>query len=157
VEEHKPWEELNSEIEKLSKEYAKLKNKPKPFETEKEKEMREAQLAKDRREKWQKFDSFGTDFEKKRDYILELRREIETMKAMERKDELEQKLKDQTITEKELLELQALNNMDALNEIIRLQRENNIELEKIRILLDDMQRRLASIETSKTVKYSPAL
>jgi len=107
----KAWEELNQEISKLSKEYARLKNKPKPFETEKEKEVREYQLEKDKREKWQKFDSFGTDFEKKRDYVLELREEVETMKAMERKDELEQKLKDQTITEKELLELQALNNI----------------------------------------------
>jgi len=157
VEEHKPWEELNEEIAKISKEYARLKNKPKPLETEREKEVREAQLEKDKHEKWQKFDSLGEDFEKKRDYILGLRKLVEIMKAMERKDELEQKLKDQTIAEKELLELQALNNMDALNEIIRLQRENNIGLEKIRILLDDMQRRLASIETSKTVKYSPAL
>lgn len=107
----KLWEELNQEIAKLSEEYARLKNKPKPFETEKEREVREAQLEKDKREKRQKFDSFGADFEKKRDYVLELRKETETIKAMERKDELEQKLKDQTITEKELLELQALNNI----------------------------------------------
>jgi len=108
----KVWHELNQEIAKLSKEYARLKNKPKPFETEKEKQAREVQLVKDKREKWQKFDSFGTDFEKKRDYVLGLRKEVGTMRAMERKDELEQKLKDQTmhacITEKELLELQAL-------------------------------------------------
>jgi len=107
----KAWEELNQEIAKLSKEYARLKNKPKPFETEKEKQVREAQLEKDKHEKWQKFDSFGADFEKKRDYVLGLRKEVETMRAKERKDELEQKLKDQTITEKELLELQALNNI----------------------------------------------
>ena len=107
----KAWEELNQEISKLSKEYARLKNKPKPFETEEEKRAREAQLVKDKREKWQKFDSFGKDFEKKRDYVLGLRKEVETMRAKERKDELEQKLKDQTITEKELLELQALNSI----------------------------------------------
>ena len=107
----KAWEELNQEIAKLSKEYARLKNKPKPFETEKEKRVRETQLEKDKHEKWEKFDSFGADFEKKRDYVLELRKEIGTMKAMERKDELEQKLKDQTIEEKELLELLALNNI----------------------------------------------
>jgi len=40
-----------------------------------------------------------------------LRKEIEVLKLTERKDELEQKLKDQTITMKELLELQALNNV----------------------------------------------
>ena len=107
----KLWDELNQEIEKLSKEYARLKNKPKPLETGKEKRVRETQLEKDKHEKRQKFDSFGVDFEKIRDYVLGLRKEVETMKAMERKDELEQKLKDQTITEKELLELQALNNI----------------------------------------------
>lgn len=107
----KPWEELNQEISELSEEYATLKNKPKPFETEQEKEAREAQLEKDKREKWRTFDSFGADFEKKRDYVRELRKEVETMRAKGRKDELEQKLKDQTITEKELLELQALNSI----------------------------------------------
>ena len=104
----KPWEELNKEIEKLSKEYARLKNKPKPFETETEKEVREDQISKDRHEKWHGFESLGKDFEKKRDYIRNLKKEVETMKVMERKDELIQKLKDQTITEKELLELQVL-------------------------------------------------
>jgi len=107
----KLWEELNKEIAKLRKEYARLKNKPKPFETEEEKEVREAQLEKDKREKGQKFDSFGADFEKKKDYVLKLRKEVEALKVRERKDELEQKLKDRTITEKELLELQALNNI----------------------------------------------
>lgn len=105
----KAWGELNNEIEKLSKEYARLKNKPKPFETEREKEVREAQLEKDKREKWEKFDSFKANFEKKRDYILELKKETEALKLTERKDELEQKLKDQTtITDKELLELQVI-------------------------------------------------
>jgi len=105
----KTWKELNNEIEKISEEYARLKNTPKPFETTKEKEVREAQFQKDRREKWEKFDSFKTDFEKKRDYVVKLRKELEAMKVRERKNELEQKLKDQTsITEKELLELQAL-------------------------------------------------
>ena len=107
----KAWGELNNEIRKLSKEYARLKNKPKPFETEKEKEVRETQLEKDKHEKWEEFDSFGADFEKKRDYVLKLRKETEALKVIERKDELEKKLKDQTITEKELLELQALNNI----------------------------------------------
>jgi hypothetical protein len=104
----KVWQELNSEIDKLSKEYARLKNKPKPYETERENEVREDQLRKDKHEKWEGFDSLGTDFEKKRSYVLKLRKEIETMKVMERKDELIQRLKDQTITEKELLELQVL-------------------------------------------------
>jgi hypothetical protein len=107
----RPWEELNSEIEKLSKEYARLKNKPRPFETETEKEAREDQFRTDRNEKWKGFDSLGNDFEKKRDYILKLKKEVEDMKLAERKDELEQKLKDQTITEKELLELQAIKNI----------------------------------------------
>lgn len=108
----KAWEELNNEIGKLSKEYARLKNRPKPFETDKEKEGREDRVQKDRREKWDKFDSLGKDFEKKRDYILELRKEVEDLKMRERTDELEQKLKDRTtITEIELLELQALNSI----------------------------------------------
>lgn len=106
------WTELNNEIGRLSKEYARLKNKPKLFETEPEKQARETQLEKDKREKWKDFDSLGTDFEKKRDYILKLRKEIEALKLAERKDELEQKLKDQTITEKELLELQVLRSMN---------------------------------------------
>jgi 3-dehydroquinate dehydratase len=104
----KVWEELNGEIEKLSKEYARLKNKPKPFETEREKEVRVDQLKKDKHDKWHGFDSLKEDFEKKRDYVLGLRKEVEAMKVKERKDELIQKLKDQTITEKELLELQVL-------------------------------------------------
>lgn len=66
----KPWEELNEEIEKLSKEYARLKNRPRPFETEIEKQARVDQFKKDKHEKWKEFDSFGTDFEKKRDYVL---------------------------------------------------------------------------------------
>jgi len=109
----KVWHELNSEIDKLSKEYARLKNKPKPFETETENEVREDQLRKDKHEKSQGFDSLGTDFEKKRDYILGLKKEVEVMRVRKRKDELEQKLieLDQTVTEKELLELQALNNI----------------------------------------------
>jgi hypothetical protein len=105
------WKELNIEISKLCDEYARLKNKPRPFETEKEKNAREAQFDKDRREKKKEFDSLGDDFEKKRDYILKLRKEVEDLKMRERKDELEQRLKDQTITEKQLLELQALNNI----------------------------------------------
>jgi predicted nucleic acid-binding Zn-ribbon protein len=107
----RPLEELNGEIAKLSEEYARLKNKPKPFETETEMEVREDQLRKDKREKWHAFDSLRTDFEKKRDYVLNLRKEVEDLKVRERKDELEQKLKDGTVTEKELLELQALNNI----------------------------------------------
>jgi len=107
----KAWEELNKAIEQLSKEYADLKNKPKPFETEIEKEVREDQIRKDRDYKWGGFDSLGTDFEKKRDFILGLKKEVEAMRLKERKDELEQKLKDQNITGNELLELQALNNM----------------------------------------------
>ncbi|MGB8779782.1 MAG: hypothetical protein WCD81_03935 [Candidatus Bathyarchaeia archaeon] len=107
----KAFEELNNEIGKLSKEYARLKNKSTPFETEKETEAREAQLDKDKHETWKKFDSLGADFEKKRDYILGLRKEVEVLKMRERKDELEQKLKDRNITEEELLELQALNNI----------------------------------------------
>lgn len=105
----KPWEELNKEIERLSKEYVRLKNKPKPFETETEKELRESQFQKDKYEKWEEFDSLKDDFEKKRDYIQKLRKEVEDLKLAERKDELEQKLKDQTITERELLELLVLN------------------------------------------------
>lgn len=61
----KAWKELNEEIANLSGEYARLKNKPKPFETESEKEKREDQLRNDRHEKWQEFDSLGADFEKK--------------------------------------------------------------------------------------------
>jgi hypothetical protein len=105
----KVWKELNNEIAQLSEEYAKLRNKPKPFETEDEESARMTQLAKDKHEKWKEFDSLGADFEKKRDYILKLRKEVEALKLSARKDELEQKLKDQTITEKELLELGALN------------------------------------------------
>ena len=104
----KVWEELSYEIEKLSEEYARLKNKPKPFETESERVLREDQFQKDRDNTWQQFDSLKEDFKKKRDYILGLKKEVETMKVMERKDELIQKLKDQTIAEKELLELQVL-------------------------------------------------
>ena len=109
----KAWGELNNEIGKLIKEYVRLKNKPKPFETEREKDAREVQLEKGKDEIWHFFDSLGDDFEKKRDYVLKLRKEIEDMRVRERKEELEQKLKDQdpTITEKELLELQALNNI----------------------------------------------
>jgi len=106
---NKPWEELNKEIAQLCEQYARLKNKPKPFETETEKEARKAQLEKDKREKREKFDSFKADFGKKRDYVLGLRKEVEDLRMRARKDELEQKLKEQTITEKELLELQALN------------------------------------------------
>jgi hypothetical protein len=107
------WEALNKEIEKLSEEYALLKNRAKPFETEREEEVREDQLRQDRRDKWQQYDSLGEDFEKKRDYILGLKKKVEVMRARKRKDELEQKLidLDQTITEKDLLELQALNNI----------------------------------------------
>jgi len=104
----KPWEELNKEIEKLSEEYARLKNKPKQFETEREKELREDQSRKDRDDTWQQYDSLKEDFEKKRDYIRNLKKEVEIMKVMERKNELIQKLKDQTIMEKELLELHVL-------------------------------------------------
>lgn len=42
---------------------------------------------------------------------MRFRREIEISKMKGRKDELEQKLKDQNITEKELLELRALNDL----------------------------------------------
>lgn len=107
----KAWEELNKEIAKLSKEYARLKNKPESFETETEIEVREDQFRKDKHEKRHEFDSFGSDFEKKRDYVLNLRKEVEALKVRERKNDLEQKLKDRTITEKELLELLALNNI----------------------------------------------
>lgn len=109
------WEELKSEAHKLRKEYARLRNKPKPFETEDEKDVREMQLDKDNHEKSEEFDSLRDDFKKKRNYVLELRKEVEFLKLRERKDELEQKLKDQTtvtektITEKELLELHILN------------------------------------------------
>ena len=102
------WEELNNEIKRLSEEYARLKNRARPFETEREKEVREDQLRQDRHDKGKQYDSLRDDLEKKRDYILNLKKEVETMKVMERKDELIQKLKDQTITEKELLELQVL-------------------------------------------------
>ncbi len=74
---NRPWKELNDEIAKLSEEYARLKNRPKPFETETEKEVREDQFRKDRHEKWAEFDSFKADFEKKREYILKLKQEIE--------------------------------------------------------------------------------
>lgn len=107
----KALEELNNEVGKLSEEYAILKNKPKRFETAKEKEVREYQIEKDKREKREKFDSFGADFEKKRDYILDLMKERDALKVRERKDELVQKLKDQNITDSELLELQALINI----------------------------------------------
>lgn len=46
----KAWGELNNEISELSKEYARLKNRPKPFETETEKDVRETQLGKDKHE-----------------------------------------------------------------------------------------------------------
>lgn len=104
--------ELNDEGHKLIREYTKLKSarsKPKLFETENEKDARETQLRKERDEKWEEFDSIGAfDTEKKRDFILKLKKEIEVLKSTERKEELEQKLKDQTITEKELLELHAV-------------------------------------------------
>ena len=82
-------------------------------ETEDEKEAREDAFAKDKDAKWKAYDSLGADFKKKRDYILKLRKEIEVLKLTERRDELEKKLKDKdkTITEIELLELQALNNI----------------------------------------------
>ena len=102
------WNKLNSEIEQLSKEYARLKNKPKLYETERMKQARESQLRKDKDEKCEGFDSLN-DFEKKRDYVLNLKKEVETLRLTERREILEQKLKDQTITEKELLELIALN------------------------------------------------
>jgi hypothetical protein len=105
------WRELNKEISKLAKEHPRLKNRPKPFETEAEKEVREVQLEKGRDEIWRFFDSLKDDFEKKRNYVLKLRKEIESLKVKERKDELEQKLIDQNITDSELLELQALNNI----------------------------------------------
>jgi hypothetical protein len=59
--EDKTWKELNEEISKLSREYAELKNKPKPFETEDESEAREDQIKRDRSEKYQEFDSLKTD------------------------------------------------------------------------------------------------
>jgi len=102
------FQELNDEVEQLIKEYVKLKNRPKPFETETEKGAREIQIEYDKQEKMREFDYFGTDFVKKRDYLLKLKKEVEALKLTERKAQLEQKLKDQTITEKELLELQAL-------------------------------------------------
>lgn len=74
-----------------------------------EKEERLIQLEKDEHEKYKEFQSLLDNFEKKREYVLNLRKEVEAMRMRDRKDELEQKLKDQTITEKELLELQALN------------------------------------------------
>ena len=107
----KPLEELNEEIVKLSEEYARLKNKSKPFETGEEKDAREIQFENDKHEKYREFRSFGDDFEKKSEYVLKLGKEVEALKERERKDELEQKLKDQTITEKELLELVVLNNI----------------------------------------------
>jgi hypothetical protein len=107
----KAFGKLNDEISKLRIEYAKLKNKPKPFETEAEKEARETQFEKDKHEKYAGFEALGGDFEKKRDYVLSLGKEVEVLRMKERKDELEQKLKDQTVTDKELLELQALNSI----------------------------------------------
>jgi hypothetical protein len=109
------WEKVKSEALKLGKEYATLKNKPRLFETETEKDARLIQLEKDEREKLGQYRSSGDDFEKRRDYVLRLKKEVETMRMRERKDELEQKLKDQTIAEKELLELQALNNIQKTN------------------------------------------
>jgi transcriptional regulator of heat shock response len=107
--------QLNVEADKLIKEYAILMSelsKPKLFETPNEKDEREAQLRKDKEAKWEEFDCIArTDFEKKRDYVIKLKDEIEETKLTERKNELEQKLKDQNITEKGLLELQALNNL----------------------------------------------
>jgi hypothetical protein len=105
----KLFQELNDEIERLIREYVRLKNKPKPFETEDEKGAREIQIEYDKQEKSREFDFFKDDFEKKRDYVLKLKKEVEALKLAERRDELEQKLRDQTITEKELLELLALN------------------------------------------------
>lgn len=109
----KVWKELIEAIGQLAKEYARLKNKPRPFETEDEKGAREIQLEYDKNAKWNEFESLGTNFEKKRDFVLKLRKEIEVLKLTERRDELEKKLKDKdkTITEIELLELQALNNI----------------------------------------------
>jgi ABC-type phosphate transport system auxiliary subunit len=106
-------EELNEEIGRLAKEYARLQNKPKPFETKDEKEAREIQFEYDKNAKWKEFESLGTNFEKKRDFVLKLRKEIEVLKLRERRDELEKRLKEKekTITEIELLELQALNNI----------------------------------------------
>ena len=105
------FQELNDEVEQLIKEYARLKNRPRPFETETEKGAREIQIEYDKQEKMREFDYFGTDFVKKRDYFLKLKKEVEALKLTERKAALEQKLKDQTITEKELLELLALNRL----------------------------------------------
>jgi len=107
----KVWDELNKEISRLSKEYAELKNPPKQFETEEEAQARVDQYQRDRHEKYQGFDSLGTDFKKKRDYVTELRKEVDAMKVKKRTDELIQKLKDQTITQEELLELQVLNSV----------------------------------------------
>lgn len=103
-------DELNDEISRLSKEYAKLKNKPKPFQAERDEDEEAEQLKNFRREKEKMFDSLA-NIEKKKEYILELRKEVEDLKVRARKDELEQKLIDQDITEKELLELLALNNI----------------------------------------------
>jgi hypothetical protein len=106
-------QQLNDEMERLAKEYSKLKNRPKPFETEDEKGARDIQIEYDKQDKRREFDSF--DFEKKRAYVLKLRKEVEFLRLTERKDELEQKLKDRAkdnpITEIELSELQALNNI----------------------------------------------
>jgi hypothetical protein len=105
-------DELNNEITRLSREYAKLKNKPKPFQAERDEDEEAEQLKNYRREKEKMFDSLP-DIEKKKDYILELRKEVEDLKVRTRRDELEQKLidQDQDITEKELLELLTLNNI----------------------------------------------
>lgn len=103
------WKKLNDEYGMLRKEYAELKNKPKPFETEDEKEVRELQYDKDRAERSVEFQSLGDDFKKKRTFFLEFKKQVQVLKIKERKIELEQKLLDQTITEKDLLELQVLN------------------------------------------------
>jgi hypothetical protein len=105
------WEQLNDEKGKVIEEYAKLKNRAKPFETEKEEKVRKDQIQKDEREKSEEFNNVEYSLGKKRDYILKLKEETEVLRMKERKYELEQKLKDQDITVKELLELQALNNI----------------------------------------------
>jgi len=107
------FEELNKEIHTLSKEYARLKNISKPFEAEIDKDEHGEQFRKYRDEKRKTYGSFGTDLKKKREYVLELRKEVADLKVRARKDELEQKLIDQypDLTVKELLELLALNNI----------------------------------------------
>jgi hypothetical protein len=113
--EEEMWNNLSNEMGKLGKEYAKLKNMPKlpePFETKSERGERIDQTEKVEAKKLEEFNSLKDDFKKKREYILGLREEVRTLKLKERKNKLEEKLKDQeSITEKELLELLALNKL----------------------------------------------